>query len=64
MPDVADHRDLPSGWLDSLRRSKAEIAAGQTVPLLPILDRLRASAERLEAEQADPGREIEPKIGR
>lgn len=38
-------------WLDSLARSEAQIAAGQTVPLLPILDRLRASAERLEAEQ-------------
>jgi hypothetical protein len=27
------------------------IAAGQSVPLLPILDRLRASAEPLEVEQ-------------
>ena len=38
-------------WRESLERSKAQIAAGQTVPLLPVLDRLRAAAERLEAEQ-------------
>ena len=38
-------------WQESLVRSKAQIAAGESVPLLPILDRLRASAERLEAQQ-------------
>ena len=38
-------------WHDSLVRSKTQIAAGETVPLLPILDRLRTSSERLEAEQ-------------
>ncbi len=42
---------LPTGWDDRLARSKAQIAAGQTVPLLPILDCLRASAERLKAAQ-------------
>jgi hypothetical protein len=41
----------PADWRDSLARSKAQIAAGESVPLLPVLDRLRASAERLEAEQ-------------
>jgi len=41
----------PADWQESLVRSKAEIAAGESVPLLPILDRLRAAAERLEAEQ-------------
>jgi hypothetical protein len=41
----------PTGWRESLKRSKAEIAAGAKVPLLPVLDRLRASAERIEAEQ-------------
>jgi len=39
-------------------RSKAQIVAGQTVPLLPVLDLLRASADRLaaaddEAERPD-----------
>jgi hypothetical protein len=41
----------PAGWRESLERSKAQIAAGEAVPLLPVLDRLRASAERIEAEQ-------------
>jgi len=41
----------PAGWLESLARSKAQIAAGETVELLPILDRLRATAERLEAAE-------------
>lgn len=41
----------PKGWRESLERSKAEIAAGKTVPLLPVLDRLRAAAERIEAER-------------
>ena len=30
---------------------KPQIALGESVPSLPILDRLRVSAERLEAEQ-------------
>lgn len=42
---------VPAGWYDSLARSKAQVAAGESVPLLPVLDRLQASAERLEAEQ-------------
>ncbi len=49
----------PADWRESLVRSKAQIAAGESVPLLPILDRLRASAERLEAEKgvtADGGK--------
>jgi len=41
----------PAAWLESLARSKIQIAAGESVPLLPVLDRLRASAERLEADQ-------------
>lgn len=39
----------PPGWRESLERSKAEIAAGAAaVPLLPVLDRLRDAAERIE----------------
>jgi hypothetical protein len=41
----------PGGWRESLERSQAQIAAGQSVPLLPVLDRLRATAERIEAQQ-------------
>jgi hypothetical protein len=31
----------------SLARSEAQIAAGQTVPLQPVLDRLRSSIARI-----------------
>ncbi len=40
----------PVGWSESLARSKAQIAGSESVPLLPVLDRIRASAERLEAD--------------
>jgi hypothetical protein len=49
MSSTTDRPTVPAGWLESLERSKAQIAMGMTVPLIPILDRLRASAERLEA---------------
>ena len=47
MSEAANPSRAPAGWRESLERSKAQIAGGQTVPLLPVLDRLRASAERL-----------------
>ncbi len=41
------------GWIaESLERSEAQIAAGQTVPLEPVLDRLRASIARMRAAQS------------
>jgi len=54
MSNLPNRAKVPAGWLESLARSKAQIAAGQTVPLLSILNRLRALAERLEAEQGLP----------
>ena len=51
MAEMSPEAPAPAGWHESLARSKAQIAAGQSVPLLPVLDRLRASAERLETEQ-------------
>ena len=51
MTEIAPAPTPPAEWQESLIRSKAQIAAGESVPLLPILDRLRASAERLEAQQ-------------
>ena len=36
----------------ALERSEAQLAAGQTVPIEPILARLRASVGRMEARQA------------
>ena len=60
MSEAANPSRAPAGWREALERSKAQIVAGQTVPLLPILDRLRVSAERLEAEMGIPPDEAEP----
>jgi hypothetical protein len=46
MDTIADK--TPPDWLvASLERSEAQIAAGQTVPLEPVLDRLRESIARM-----------------
>jgi len=37
----------------ALERSEAQIAAGQTVPLEPVLARLRASVRRMETRRAE-----------
>lgn len=52
MTEAAVAPTSPAGWGESLARSKAQIVAGERVPLLPVLDRLRAAAEQLEAEQS------------
>jgi hypothetical protein len=54
MDSTAD-RAPPAAWIEALDRSAAEIAEGQTVPLGPILDALRASAERLEGRKRTVG---------
>jgi hypothetical protein len=59
MDSVADKR--PPGWLtESLERSEAQIAAGQTVPMDPVLARLRASIARMRAKGAPAQPETEP----
>ena len=53
MDAVADK--VPPGWLvESLERSEAQIAAGRTVPLEPVLDRLRASIARMKGKPQRP----------
>ncbi len=42
-------KPVPESIAASLARSEAQIAAGQTVPLEPVLDRLRASIARMQA---------------
>lgn len=59
MSSTADRATVPAGWVESLERSKAQIAVGVTVPVILILDRLRASAERLEAADNQPQDEAE-----
>ena len=41
----------PESIAASLAGSEAQIAAGQTVPLEPVLDRLRASIARMQADE-------------
>lgn len=43
---------VPNGWLESLGRSKVEIADGKAVSLALIVQRIRKKAARLEAEAA------------
>jgi hypothetical protein len=51
----------PPGWLvESLERSEAQIAAGETVPLEPVLDRLRASIVRMQDKRV----KAEPRTAR
>jgi len=51
-------KPVPESIAASLARSEAQIAAGQTMPLEPVLDRLRASITRMQAE--DEKRETPP----
>lgn len=51
----------PPGWVtEALERSEAQLESGQTVPLEPVLNRLRASIARLKGGQ----RRAEPKTTR
>lgn len=43
----------PAGWLEAMNESDAQLATGQTVPLEPLLDELRHTAEQLEAKLAE-----------
>ena len=42
-------KPVPESMAASLARSEAQIAAGQTVPLEPVVDRLRSSIARMQA---------------
>jgi hypothetical protein len=44
-------KPVPESIAASLARSEAQIAAGQTVPLEPVLDRLRSSIARMQADE-------------
>jgi len=52
---VSPDKPIPESITASLARSEAQIAAGQTVPLEPVLDRLRSSIARMQnAEDEKP----------
>jgi hypothetical protein len=50
--DHVSEKTAPAWLTESLELSKAQIAAGETVPLEAALDRLRASIARMEAKRA------------
>lgn len=50
--DDSTTRPIPAGWLEAMDESDAQLAAGQTVPLEPLLDELRQAAAQLEAKLA------------
>jgi hypothetical protein len=49
-------------WLESLDRSQAQAEAGETVPLEPVLDRLRASIARMKAKRSEENRQTARKV--
>jgi hypothetical protein len=44
-------KPVPESIAASLARSEAQIAAGQPVPFEPVLDRLRSSIARMQADE-------------
>ena len=54
-------KPVPESIADSLARSEAQIAAGQTVPLEPVLDRLRASIARMQQAEDEKLKTPTPK---
>jgi len=61
MDTGADKTSL--GWLvEALERSEAQISAGQTVSIEPVLDRLRASIARMQAVRSKAGQEMARKV--
>jgi hypothetical protein len=52
MDDTPTPAIAPSGWLEALAESEAELAAGLTVPGDEIMRELHESIARLEAKRA------------
>ncbi len=48
---TAADKPVPESIAASLARSEAQIAAGRTAPLEPVLERLRASIARMQADE-------------
>jgi hypothetical protein len=50
-------REAPAEWIESLEISEAQLARGETVPLDPVLERLRATIARMEARRSGTGKQ-------
>ncbi len=44
----------PAGWIEALTRGKAQVEAGLSVPVEPVLGRLKAALARMEGRQSPP----------
>lgn len=53
IPTLRPSKPAPAGWVRDLERSKAELQAGQSVPLEPVLDGLRATIARLKSKTGE-----------
>lgn len=53
---TSPEKPVPESITASLARSEAQIAAGQSVPLEPVLNRLRASIARMQADKKSKAR--------
>ena len=51
MDEIPTTRQVPSGWLDAIEESEAELAAGLTVAGDEVMRELYESIARLEARQ-------------
>jgi len=49
MDKIVDGSGASADWIEALAESEADIAAGRTVPLEPVLARIMESLERMEA---------------
>ncbi len=58
---VSSNKPVPESITASLARSEAQIAAGQTVPLEPVLDRLRSSIARMQKAEDEKLKTPTPK---
>jgi hypothetical protein len=51
MDTVENDSPAPPEWIDALVESDADIKMGRTVPLEPVLARMQASVDRMEARR-------------
>jgi hypothetical protein len=54
MDEITEDAKVPSGWIEALERSEAELAAGLTVPGEAVRQRQRDSIARLIPPTSSP----------
>jgi hypothetical protein len=51
MGEHDDATEAPAGWIEALERSEAELAAGMTVPMEPVIRHMRECISRMDARR-------------